>query len=108
MPKVQLQTAAAPATLTPDQVCDLPMDELLARVNGRLDTTEINEPKFIGYVTVTASGRVTIHTPTKAHPDTRDGAIRFLITTHLELPTHLFPDVFQVTRFSIAGDKVEA
>ncbi|MFJ9020768.1 hypothetical protein ACIRPU_12410 [Streptomyces sp. NPDC102259] len=108
MPKVQLHTTASPAPLTPEQVCDLPMDELLARVNGVLDTTEINEPKFIGYVTVTASGRVTIHTPTKAHPDTRDGAIRFLITTHLELPTHLFPDVFQVTRFSIADEGARA
>jgi len=100
--------APSASTLTPEQVCDLPMAELLARVNGVLDTTEINEPKFIGYVTVTASGRVTIHTPTKASPDAREVAIRFLITTHLELPTHLFPDVFQVTRFSIAGDKAKA
>ncbi|MCX4576563.1 hypothetical protein OHB41_25990 [Streptomyces sp. NBC_01571] len=104
-------TAKAPSTpidqrdnLTSAQVCDLPMDELLARVNGSLDSTGINEPGFFGYVTVTASGRITIYSPTCLGDDTRDAAIRFLITQHLGLSAHLFPDVFQVTRFEIPGE----
>jgi hypothetical protein len=94
--------------LTCDQVCDWPMDDLLARVNGSLDTTDINEPKFFGYITVTASGRITIYTPTDTSDVTRDAAIRFLITTHLGLPTHLFPDVFQATVFYRDGKEVGA
>lgn len=92
------------ATLTPEQVCDLPLDELLARVNGSLDTTEINEPKFFGYTTVYASGRITIHIPTQASDLEREIAIRFLLTQHLGLPTHLFPDVLQVTVFDRNGE----
>ncbi|MEU6098416.1 hypothetical protein [Streptomyces sp. NPDC047079] len=102
--RVMAALAATPdeqhAGLTPEQVCDLPMDELLTRVNGRLDSTEINEPGFFGYITVTASGRITIYTPASLHDDIRDAAIRYLITTHLGLPTHLFPDVFRVTVFA--------
>jgi hypothetical protein len=99
-------TATAPSTptdqhLTCEQVCDLPMGELLARVNGSLDSTLIDEPKFLGYVTITASGRITVYTPASLGDDTRDAAIRFLITQHLDLPVHLFPDVFEVTRFTI-------
>ncbi|MFC8201311.1 hypothetical protein ACFUTV_38830 [Streptomyces sp. NPDC057298] len=101
-------TATDTSTLTSAQVCDLPMGELLARVNGSLATTEINEPKFFGYVTVTASGRITIYTPTGANDVTRDAAIRFLITTHLGLSTHLFPDVFEATVFDLDGKEVQA
>lgn len=96
------------AGLTPEQVCDLPMDELLTRVNGRLDTTDIDEPKFFGYVTVTASGRITIYTPASLSDTVRDAAVRFLITTHLGLPTHLFPDVFEATVFDITGREARA
>lgn len=100
-------TATAPSTptdqhLTCEQVCDLPMGELLAQVNGSLAPACINEPGFLGYVTDTASGRITIHTPASLGDATRDAAIRFLITQHLDLPTHLFPKGFEVTRFSIA------
>jgi hypothetical protein len=84
------------------------MDELLAQVNGSLDTTEISGPKFLGYVTITRSGRITIYTPASLAEDTRDAATRFLITQHLGLPTHLFPDVFQVTRIEIAGSGAQA
>lgn len=87
--------------LTCEQVCDLPMGELLAQVNGSLDTTGINEPGFFGYVTVTASNRITVYTPASLGDDTRDAAIRFLVTQHLGLSVHLFPDVFEVTRFRI-------
>ncbi|WP_326786424.1 hypothetical protein [Streptomyces sp. NBC_00151] len=100
---VQVPVARPADQLTAVQVCDLPMDELLARVNGSLDTTEIDGPKFLGYVTITGSGHITIYTPDSLGDDTRDAAIRYLITQHLGLPTHLFPDVFQVTRFEIAG-----
>jgi hypothetical protein len=90
--------------LTCEQVCDLPMDELLVQVDGSLGTTGINEPGFFGYVTVTRSNRITVYTPASLGDDTRDAAIRYLITQHLGLPTHLFPDVFQVTRFTIPGE----
>ncbi|WP_371646449.1 hypothetical protein [Streptomyces mirabilis] len=108
----RVSTAAmAPSTptaqrdqLTSAQVCDLPMDELLARVNGSLGSTGIDEPGFFGYVTVTASNRITVYTPASLGDATRDAAIRFLITQHLGLPTHLFPDVFEVTRFTIPGE----
>lgn len=103
-----LASTPADQPLTSAQVCDLPMGDLLARVNGSLDTTEIDEPKFLGYVTITGSGRITIHTPDSLGDDTRDAAIRYLITQHLSLPTHLFPDVFQVTRFEIAGSEARA
>jgi len=105
---VQVPVARPTGQLTAAQVCDLPMGDLLAQVNGSLDTTGINEPKFLGYVTITRSGRITIHTPDSLGDDTRDAAIRFLITQHLGLPTHLFPDVFQVTRFEIASTGVQA
>ena len=115
MLKVQPEApTASPATdeqriqLTPEQVCDLPMDELLARVNGSLDTTEINEPKFFGYITVTASGHVTVYSPTGLSDVIRGPAIRFLVATHLGLPTHLFPDVFRATVFYRDGKEVEA
>ncbi|MGW3024802.1 hypothetical protein [Streptomyces sp. NPDC001221] len=94
--------------LTPEQVIDLPMDELLTHVNGRLDTTEINEAGFFGYVTVTASGRITIYTPAGLDDDIRDAAIRYLITTHLGLSTHLLPDFLVATVFDIAGGEVRA
>ncbi|GGS48047.1 hypothetical protein [Streptomyces violaceus] len=91
-------TATAPSTpLTPEQVCDLPMGELLAQVNVALDTTEINEPGFFGYVTIQGSGRATIYLPSQASDLARDIATRFLITTRLGLPTDLFPDVLQAT-----------
>jgi hypothetical protein len=105
---VQVPTVRATSQLTAAQVCDLPMDELLGQVNGSLDTTEIDEPKFLGYVTITGSGRITIYTPDSLGDDTRDAAIRYLITQHLGLPTHLFPDVFQVTRFVIADNGAQA
>jgi hypothetical protein len=106
-------TATAPSTpigpsLTCEQICDLPLELLLAQVNGGLDTTDIDEAKFLGYVTITRSGRITIHTPASLAEDTRDAAIRFLITQHLGLPTHLFPDAFQVTRFEIADFEARA
>jgi hypothetical protein len=99
--EVQVLTAGPADQLTSAQVCDLPMGELLARANGSLAPTGINEPGFFGYVTVTTSGRITIYSPTSLGDDTRDAAIRFLITQHLGLSVHLFPDVFEVTRFRI-------
>lgn len=106
--QVRIAESNIGAELTPQQVCDLPMAVLLAQVNGSLDTTEINEPKFLGYVTITGSGRITIHTPDGLGDDTRDAAIRYLITQHLGLPADLFPDVFQVTRFDLGGCEVKA
>lgn len=91
-------TATAPSTqLTQAQVCDLPMADLLAQVDVHLDTTEINEPNFFGYITVDAADRATIHIPSEASDLSRDIATRFLIATHLGLPTDLFPGVLQAT-----------
>lgn len=91
-------TATAPSTqLTQAQVCDLPMADLLAQVDVHLDTTEINEPNFFGYITVDATDRATIYIPSEASDLTRDVATRFLIATHLGLPTDLFPGVLQAT-----------
>ncbi|MFE4701428.1 hypothetical protein ACFRIC_30640 [Streptomyces sp. NPDC056738] len=104
---VQVPVARPADQLTADQVCDLPMGELLAQVNGSLDTTEIDGPKFLGYVTVTNSGHITIYTPGHLGDDTTDAAIRYLITQHLGLPTTLFPDVFQVTRFTFTPQEVQ-
>jgi hypothetical protein len=103
-------TAMAPSTPTPgqrltcEQVCDLPMGELLALVNGSLAPSCIDEPGILGYVTITPrSGRIAVHTPASLDGAARDGAIRYLIAQHLNLPTHLFPDGFEVTRFTIPG-----
>ncbi|MEU5394551.1 hypothetical protein [Streptomyces tibetensis] len=97
MPQLPTTSMAPSTQLTPEQVCDLPMGNLLAQVNVTLDTTEINEPGFFGYVTIQGSGRATIYLPSQASDLVRDIATRFLITTHLGLPTHLFPDVLQAT-----------
>lgn len=94
------------STLTPEQVCDIPMDELLAQVRGSLDTLDTRAPKFagidwsgfFGYIVVRNSG-VTIYTPADATDTARDVYIRYLITQYLGLPTDLFPDVFEVTVF---------
>ncbi|MFF4347567.1 hypothetical protein [Streptomyces sp. NPDC001530] len=93
--------------LTPDQVCDLPMDELLARVNGSLNTIDtekalyagLDTTRFLGYVVDRPSG-ITVFTPDNATEAARDVAIRYLVTQHLGLPTHLFPDIFEVTVFT--------
>ena len=92
------------ASLTPEQVCDLPMHDLLGRVNATLDSTEINEPKFFGYVVVYAAGRLVIYIPSKASELEREIAIRFLVTQSLGLPTHLFPDVLQATAYERKGE----
>lgn len=93
-----LTTPMTPSTqLTQAQVCDLPMADLLAQVDVHLDTTEINEPNFFGYITVDAADRATIHIPSEASDLSRDIATRFLIATHLGLPTDLFPGVLQAT-----------
>lgn len=101
--------------LTPEQVCDLPMDELLAQVNGSLDTVDteqyrregINPDGFLGYTAVRRSG-VTVITAERMHEATRDVAIRFLITKYLGLPADLFPDVFQATTLDRDGNPVPA
>lgn len=108
LPMTVTPVATAPVgevqVLTADQVCDLPMDELLTRVNGSLADACFDEPKLLGYVTIRPStGHIAIHTPASLADDTRDAAIRFLITQHLGLPTHLFPDVFEVTVFDGKG-----
>lgn len=109
-------TATAPSTLTPEQVCDLPMSALLARVNGSLDTIDTQAAKladfnwsgFFGYIVIRDSG-VTIYTPADATDVARDVYVRYLITQYLGLPTHLFPDVFEVTVFAGPNlDEVQA
>jgi len=98
-------TSTMPSTqLTPEQVCDLPMGDLLAQVDVTLDTTEINEPKFFGYIAIHDSGRATVYLPSQASDLQRDIAARFLITQYLGLPTHLFPDVLQVTVYDRDGE----
>ncbi|KDN73945.1 hypothetical protein DF19_41885 [Streptomyces olindensis] len=97
MSNLASSTALPSTPLTPEQVCDLPMGELLARVNVAFDTTEINEPGFFGYVTIQNSGGATIYLPSQASSLQRDIATRFLIATRLGLPTDLFPDVLQAT-----------
>lgn len=100
--KLPTKTKTPSTQLTPAQVCDLPMGDLLARVNGSLADACFDEPNFFGYVTIRPStGHITVHTPASLADDTRDGAIRFLITQHLGLPAHLFPDCLEVTRFTI-------
>ncbi|MGQ5580355.1 hypothetical protein [Streptomyces sp. ECR3.8] len=97
MTNLASSTALASSPLTPEQVCDLPMDDLLAQVNVQLAATEINEPGFFGYVAIHASGSSTIYLPSQAGDLERDIATRFLIATHLGLPTDLFPDVLKAT-----------
>ena len=101
---VQVPVAESAAALTPEQVCDLPMGDLLAQVDVTLDTTEINEPGFFGYTTVHNSGRATIYLPSQASDLERDIATRYLITQYLGLPTHLFPGVLQVTVYDADGE----
>ncbi|MEU9065483.1 hypothetical protein AB0D60_01115 [Streptomyces sp. NPDC048306] len=85
--------------LSAAQVCSLPMEELLVQVGAELDTTDITANGFFGYVTVRKSGRITVHTPVGLDDDARDAAIRFFITKHLGLSSHLFPSVLQVSVF---------
>ncbi|MEV0639007.1 hypothetical protein AB0I77_29505 [Streptomyces sp. NPDC050619] len=100
--------------LTPDMVCDLPMGELLARVNGRLDTIDteahryegIDTTRFLGYVVDRRLSGITVYTPANATEAARDISIRYLVTQYLGLPTDLFPDIFEVTVYT--GADVEA
>ncbi|MGV9242650.1 hypothetical protein [Streptomyces sp. NPDC003710] len=119
--RIMAALAATPdeqqAGLTPEQVCDLPMDELLTRVNGRLDTIDtesdtfagIDFAGFFGYIVDRGLSGITVYTAANATDAARDVYIRYLITQHLGLPTHLFPDVFQVTVFTGPNlDQVQA
>ncbi|MBL3670192.1 hypothetical protein JL475_30275 [Streptomyces sp. M2CJ-2] len=81
------------------------MSELLAQVDVTLGTTEINEPKFFGYIEVRASGSATVYLPSQACDLERDIATRFLITKFLGLPAHLFPDVLQATVYDANGEE---
>ncbi|MEU1194958.1 hypothetical protein ABZ446_01885 [Streptomyces sp. NPDC005813] len=101
---VQVPVARPTDQLTPDQVRDLPMGDLLAQVNGRVGTTEIEEPGFFGYVKIYPSGRITICTPASLDAGLRDLAIRYLIAVHRDLSLDLFPDIFQATRFGVDGE----
>lgn len=91
------QTKPTDSSLTAEQVCDLPISDLLARVDGELDTTEINETGFFGYVEAYTSGHFVIYLPSQAGESLRDMGIRYLVTVLLGLSTHLFPDVIQHT-----------
>ncbi|SED26017.1 hypothetical protein SAMN05216532_3980 [Streptomyces sp. 2231.1] len=111
-----LPEQAISASLTAEQVCDLPLNDLIAQVNARLDIIDTHAPNFagidcsgfFGYIVVRESG-VTIYTPADATDVARDVYIRYLITQHLGLPTGLFPDVFEVTVFAGPNlDKVQA
>lgn len=97
--QVPIAQSAAGTMLTAAQVCSLPMEELLDQVGAELDTTDITANGFFGYVTVRKSGRITVHTPVGLDNDARDAAIRFFITKHLGLSSHLFPSVLQVSVF---------
>ncbi|WP_284437147.1 hypothetical protein [Streptomyces sp. TUS-ST3] len=88
-------------------MCSLPLDVLLPMVNARLAATEISGKGFFGYATITRAGRLTIYTPDYLDDDGRDAAIRFLITKHLGLSSHLFPEMLQATVFNL-GSEVQA
>lgn len=94
--------------LTPDQVCDLPMGDLLARTNVRIgvpidlsnpDYIDADTDHFFGYLVDRKSG-VTLHIRSDATEVAHDVYVRYLITQHLGLPTHLFPAELQHTVFS--------
>lgn len=99
--QVAIAETATGAQLTASQVCSLPMDTLLTKVDAELDTTNITAHGFFGYVTITKAGHVTVYTPVDMDDDARDAAIRFLITQHLGLPTHHFPQGMTVTRLTL-------
>lgn len=101
---IQVPTVENAAALTSTDVCSLPLDVLLPMVNARLDSTEINGDGFFGYATITRAGRLTIHTPDYLDDDGRDAAIRFLITKHLGLSSHLFPEMLQATVFDLGSE----
>ncbi|MFF7949391.1 hypothetical protein [Streptomyces griseorubiginosus] len=101
---VQVRTGESAADLTSTDVCSLPLDVLLPMVNARLDSTEISGDGFFGYVTITRAGRLTIYTPDYLDDDGRDAAIRFLITKHLGLSSHLFPEMLQATVFDLGSE----
>lgn len=104
---IQATPTAQRNKLTPDQVCDLPMGDLLAQVNGSLGTIDtdravyagVDTARFLGYVVARPSG-VTVYTAKNATEAARDVYIRYLITQHLGLPTNLFPDIFEVTVYA--------
>lgn len=102
--QVRVAGTATGTTFTPEQVCDLPLDVLLSELNVRLRTIDTDQPQFrefdfglfFGYRVARASS-VTIFTRQCATEAERDIAIRYLLTQHLGLPTHLFPAEMQHT-----------
>jgi predicted GIY-YIG superfamily endonuclease len=112
--RAQLDERAAPSTpaeqshsLTPAQVCDLPMAELLARVNAKIGEplvmadsvyAAIDTSHFFGYLVSRNTGP-TLHIRSDATEHAHDIYVRYLLTQHLGLPTHLFPDELQHTVF---------
>ncbi|MFD7709519.1 hypothetical protein [Streptomyces sp. NPDC059786] len=102
------QTEQTVSGLTAAQVCDLPMGELLALVNGRLDTIDtennqyagINPDRFLGYIVARSRTGITVYTDEHLPDAPRDAYIRYLITEYLGLPTHHFPGNYEVTVFT--------
>lgn len=96
---------AISASLTPSQVCDLPMDELLdltdVRIGAPLDLANceragLNTEGLFGYLAIREAETI-LHIRGDADEVAQDGYARYLITQYLGLPTHLFPDVLQHT-----------
>jgi hypothetical protein len=112
-----LASTPADQPLTCEQVCDLPMGELLALVNGSLGTIDtearryegIDTARFLGYVVDRRRSGITVYTAKNASEAARDVYIRYLITQRLGLSTRLFPDIFEVTVFAGPNlDEVQA
>lgn len=93
------QTEQTVSGLTAEHVFDLPVKTLLAQTGGQLGTTEINEPGFFGYITVHTPGRFDLYLPSQAGDSLREMGTRYLLTVHLGLSTHLFPEVITHTVF---------
>lgn len=102
--QVPVAESATGSSLTPEQVCDLPLDDLLTQLHVDLDTVDTDQPhfagldfrRFFGYMVVRASS-ITVFTREAASEVERDIAIRYMLTQHLGLPTHLFPAEMQHT-----------
>lgn len=105
--QVRVAESVTGTSLTADQVCDLPMGELLAWTGAEIGLSlDFSDPVYDGVVTtpmfgylVSRKSGATLHIRKDATKDAHDIYVRYLLTQHLGLSTHLFPDVLQHTVF---------
>ncbi|NED31978.1 hypothetical protein [Streptomyces sp. SID8499] len=82
---------------TVDQVCDLPLSELLPPLDAEVIDVDVNEPGFFGQLVEKRSGHMVLAMPSRQTSIVRDVAARMLIAAALGLEMSRFPSVMQTT-----------